>query len=179
MSEREGRTEGLDEGIRAVLAGQDSIVLPAELTEEHPRGVVAKSLYVQIQSMSIIEKIKLALRGNKEARTLLLRDANRLVQRFVLQNPRITEEEVIALVKNRGTDGELLRLVAGSQEWMKNYQVRLGLVENPRTPLAIALPLLAMLQERDLRNLARSKNVPTAIATQARRYVLQREGRKV
>lgn len=170
------READLDENIRTVLSGQDAIALPAELTEEGKGDGIGKSLYAQIQSMTVIEKIKLALRGNKEARSLLLRDSNRMVQRFVLQNPRITDEEIVALVKNRGTDDDLLRLVAGNKEWTKNYQVKLGLVENPRTPLAIAMHLLPLLQERNIRGLAKSKNVPTAISAQAKRLILQKEG---
>lgn len=170
--------ENLDQSIRAVLSGQDSITLPAELTREGKEEGVGKSLYAQIQNMTVIEKIKLALKGNKDARTLLLRDPNRAVRRFVLQNPRITDEEVVALVRNRGTEDELLRLVAGNREWSKYYQVKLGLVENPHTPLALALPLLPLLQERDVRNLARSKNVPAVISTQAKRLILQRDARR-
>lgn len=172
------REENLDKSIRAVLSGQDSITLPVELTEESKEEGVVKSLYAQIQSMMVIEKIKLALRGNKEARTLLLRDSNRTVQRFVLQNPRITDEEIVALARNRGTDDELLRLVAGNREWIKHYQVKLGLVENPRTPLAVAMHLLPLLQERDIRSLAKSKSVPAAVSTQAKRFVLQKDERR-
>ena len=127
--------------------------------------------------MTVIEKIKLALKGNKETRTLLLRDSNRIVQNFVLQNPRITEEEITALACNRNTEGELLRRVADNREWIKYYPVRLGLTGNPRTLLAIALHLLPPLRERDIRDLARSKNVPIAVSTQAKRLILQ-GGRK-
>ena len=78
--------------------------------------------------MAVIEKIKLALKGNKDARTLLLRDPNRTIRRFVLQNPRTTDEEIVALVRNRGTEDDLLRVVAGRREWVKQYQIKLGLV---------------------------------------------------
>ena len=171
------KEENLDQHIHEVLSGQDSIPLPAELTKESKEEGVGKSLYGQIQRMTVIEKIKLALKGNKETRTLLLRDSNRIVQNFVLQNPRITEEEITALACNRNTEGELLRRVADNREWIKYYPVRLGLTGNPRTPLAIALHLLPPLRERDIRDLARSKNVPIAVSTQAKRLILQR-GRK-
>ena len=120
-------------------------------------------------------RLKLALHGNREARVLLIRDSNRMVRRFVLRNPRISDEEVIAVSKNRTVDDELLRMIADGREWTKNYQVRLALVTNPKTPLVVALRFLSSLLERDIRLLAKSKNVSATIATQAKRLVAQRQ----
>ena len=80
-----------------------------------------------------------ALRGNKDARTILMRDPNRLIRRFVLQNPRIGDGEVIAVARNRSADEELLRMINEKREWVRNYQVRHALATNPKTPLQIAL----------------------------------------
>ena len=97
--------------------------------------------------MTVSERIKLALRGNREARMLLIRDANRMIRRFVLQNPRVGDEEIIAIAKNRSADDELLRMIGDSREWTKNYQVRLSLATNPKTPL-IALAAFPPQPER-------------------------------
>ena len=81
------------------------------LVEPEKAKPVNPSLYNQILQMKVGEKLKLALKGNKEARTILIRDANRLIQRFVLQNPRISDDEVLAVAKNRSLDQELLRKI--------------------------------------------------------------------
>ena len=81
--------------------------------------------------MTVAEKIKLALRGNRETRMLLLRDSNRMIRRFVLQNPRVGDDEIIAICKNRSADEELLRIIADNRDWTKNYQVRSSLTTNP------------------------------------------------
>ncbi len=155
----------------AVAAGTDTIAVPAELVaEEAP----PPSLLQRIQAMSVGEKIKLALRGNREARMYLIRDGNRLIRRFVLQNPRIGDEELIALAKNRSTDDELLRIIADSREWTRNYQIRFALVTNPKTPIALALRFVGSLGDRDVRALAKSKNVPGTVAAAAKRIVLQK-----
>jgi hypothetical protein len=155
----------------AVRAGKDVIVVPRALL--HEGAAVERSLLLRLPEMSVAERIKLALHGNREARVLLLRDPNRMIRRFVLQNPRISDEEIIALTKNRSADDELLRAVADNREWTANYQVRLSLVENPKTPLVIALRLLGSLHGRDIRQLAKSKNVSANVANQAKRIVLQ------
>jgi hypothetical protein len=158
-----------------VRAGTDGIAVPSGLLEDPAvEKPVEQSLLLQVQQMGIAERIKLALRGNHEARMLLLRDSNRLVRRFVLQNPRISDEEIIAVTKSRTADDELLRTIADAREWTKNYQVRLGLVTNPKTPLVIALRFLGSLHERDVRLLAKSKNVSATVSGQAKRIVLRK-----
>jgi hypothetical protein len=156
----------------AVLAETDSIEVPPELVVEPSQ--VEKSLLLRIREMTVAERIKLALRGNREARMLLLRDSNKLIRMFVLQNPRITDEEVIAIAKNRSVDEDLLRVIADERDWTKNYQVRLGLVTNAKTPLVIAIRLVSSLYERDIRNLAKSKNVSTTVTAQAKRILFNK-----
>lgn len=165
---------------REVEAGEDSILVPFELIGEFdrpPGSGPAASLLAQIQQMSVSERVKLALRGNKDARQILIRDGNKLIRRFVLQNPRMSDGEVVAVCRNRTADEELLRTIGEKREWMKNYQVRLALATNPKTPLPIALRQVGTLGERDLGQLAKSRNVPQAVAVAARRLVVEKRDR--
>jgi hypothetical protein len=130
-----------------------------------------ESLYLRIQKMSVAERISLGLKGDKEARGLLIKDANKLVQLAVISSPRLQDAEVVAIAKNRSVNEEVLRRIAARKEWLKHYEVRLGLIQNPRTPLPVAMKLVGTLSARDLQNLAKSKNVPTAIASLARKAV--------
>ncbi len=166
----------LDAIAETIKKGEDSYVVPEELLVE-PTEVkkINPSLYNQILQMKVGEKLKLALKGNKEARTILVRDSNRLIQRFVLQNPRISDEEILALAKNRGIDQDLLRKIGENRNWPRNPQIRLALVSNPKTPLATSLPMVNQLAERDLRFIAKSKNVSATVVTQARRLLFNRE----
>jgi hypothetical protein len=161
--------------VRSIESGTDAIAVPAELLDEEAPPApppLARSLYAQILQMGISEKLKLALRGNKDARMILIRDASKLIRRFVMQNPRISDAEVIAVARNRSSDEELIRFIADRREWSRNYQIRLALATNPKTPLAIALKQIGMLGERDLRQLAKSRNVSQTVASQARRLLL-------
>ena len=161
--------------VRAVEAGRDGIAVPTDLLVEkegEPERPVPQNLYTQILAMGVHQKIKLAMRGNKDARTILVRDPIRLIRRCVLQNPRITDGEVIAIARNRSADEELLRMINDKREWVRNYQVRHALATNPKTALPIALRHVASLSEKDLRFIAKSKNVPHGVAIQARRLLL-------
>ena len=161
----------------AVTAGTDAIAVPGELVEDPPPGGAVERTFLQrLQDMTVAERIKLALRGNREVRMLLCRDPNRMIRRFVLQNPRIGDEEIIAIAKNRSADDEVLRLIAESREWTKNYQVRVSLVTNPKTPLVLSLRFLASQNERDIRALAKSKNVSATVANAAKRIIHNKQG---
>ena len=175
-TEAEPQPHELDAIAESIKRGDDPYVVPEEmLIEPEERKPINPSLYNQIVHMKVGEKLKLALKGNKEARTILIRDANRLIQRFVLQNPRLSEDEVLAVAKNRSIDQELLRKIGEHRNWPRNYQIRLALVMNPKTPLATALPLVGQLGERDLRFVAKSRNVSATVVTQARRLLFNRE----
>jgi hypothetical protein len=175
MREAEIDPAVLEPLVRSIEAGTDGISVPGELLEEKPGTVAStglpQSLYAQILGMGAQEKIKLALRGNRDARSILIRDGAKMIRRFVLQNPRITDGEVVAVARNRSSDEELIRIIADKREWIRNPQVKLALVTNPKTPLDIALKQVQGLGERDLRQLAKSKNVSNAVAVQARRML--------
>jgi len=96
--------------------------------------------------MTVGTKIRMALTGNKEARVLLLRDNNKVVHLACIKNPRITEGEVQWVAAQRHYDSELLRHIARNREWMKNYQIRLALIKNPKTPIPVATPLVKTLK---------------------------------
>jgi hypothetical protein len=170
-------SESLAQLADEIQQGRDTIVVPQELVEElPPERKVPRNLAAEIQTMAVGERLKLALKGNRDARQILIRDASRIVQRFVLLNPRITDDEIIALAKNRSIDRELLDQICKRKEWLANYQVKLALATNPKTPLPLAVRLVPSLLPRDLRALAKSKNVPAAVNGLAKRLVIERSG---
>ncbi len=129
----------------------------------------------RILKMSVSEKIKLATLGNKEARTLLLRDANKLVCMAAVTSPRITEGEIMTLANSRTTNSEVLRYVYSNRELVRNYALKLSLVKNPKVPLPTALKFLQALQERDIKELARDRNVPNTVQSQAKSWIMKKE----
>ena len=126
-----------------------------------------RSLFQKIQTMSVSEKLDLDRKSTKEARTILIRDSNKLVQLAVVNSPKITESEILAIATNRQVNDEILREIAMNREWLRNYQIRCALVNNPKTPLSIAMAQVTYLNQKDLGLLAKSKGVPRAIVIAA------------
>jgi hypothetical protein len=134
------------------------------------------SLYNLIQNMSVFQKIKLARMGNKEARSLLVRDRNKIVAMSAVTSPKITDAELIAIAKSRNVSDDVIRVISQNKEVTRNYQVKLSLATNPKTPQGTAMQFVNYLQDRDLRMLMKSKDVPSAVSTHARR-ILTKKGK--
>lgn len=129
------------------------------------------NLTQRLMRMSIAEKIKLATLGNKEARTILLRDSNKLVATAAIRSPRITDGEILAQANNRAAHEDVLRTVYSNKEWTKDYQVKLALVKNPKVPVAIVMRFLSTLRESDVKDLSRNRNVSSGVQTLAKRMM--------
>lgn len=173
-----------EEEARAALAavfGDEVSAIPAALLDENaaapPEELAAGgNLYALVQNMTVFQKIKLGRMGNKEARGLLVRDRNKVVAIAAVTSPKITENELLSIAQSRNVSDEVIRCVANNREVTRHYQVKLALSSNPRTPQAVAMQFVNYLQERDLRNLMKSKDVPSAISTHARR-ILGKKGK--
>jgi len=154
----------------------------AALVEERTEPVAEQeleqggSLYSLIQNLSVFQKIKLGRAGNKEARSLLVRDRNKIVAMAAVTSPKITEQELLTIAQSRNVSDEVIRVVSRNKEATRNYQIKLALATNPKTQQAIAMKFVNYLQDKDLSKLVKSKDVPTVIATHARR-ILMRKGK--
>jgi hypothetical protein len=133
-----------------------------------------KSAVIDFGKLKLFEKIRLATLGNAFCRQTLLRDSNRLVAMAAIRSPGITDLEVIRAAGNRAVSEDVIRYIANSKEYVKLYPVKLSLVGNPKCPLALTMKMLSTLRPEDLKNIARSKNVPNALSTAARKLVTAR-----
>jgi hypothetical protein len=133
------------------------------------------TLMQRVMKMNVSEKIKLASKGNKEARTLLLRDSNKLVAVAVVRSPRITDGEVLVIAQNRTANEEVLRIVYNNRDWTKLYTIKLALVKNPKTPLPVAMKFMNTLRESEVKDLSRNKNVPSGIQSMAKKALEKKQ----
>jgi hypothetical protein len=161
--------------LEAVL-GEDFSTHAKELLEETEEEASdgSTNLFSLIQNMSVFQKIKLARMGNKEARSLLVRDRNKVVAISAVTSPKITENELITIAKSRSVSEDVIRIIANNRELTRAYQIKLALATNPKTAQATSMKFVNYLQERDLRLLMKSKDVPSAISTHARRILMKK-----
>lgn len=137
--------------------------------------VRTQSILQKIQKLSVSNKIHLALRGGKEIRSILLRDPSKEVVLTVLENPKLTETEIELISRSRSIPDEVLRKITKKREWMRNYNVVLGLVTNPKTPPGISVVLVNELKTRDLAILEKNKNVVEGVRATAKKILRARK----
>jgi hypothetical protein len=131
----------------------------------------------RLATMSVMEKMKVAMRGTREERTVLVRDPNRLVAAAVLSSPKLTENEIEGIARMANVGEEVLRVIGTNRAWIKNYTVVAGLVRNPKTPVAISLHLMHRLTDRDVKMLMTDRNVPEPLRIAARKRAVESERR--
>jgi hypothetical protein len=134
-----------------------------------------RSIYKLLAIMSTKERIFMGLKGNREVRAILVRDANKMVSSAVLKNPRITDAEVENIAKLKGISEEVLRIICMNRAWVSNYTIMHYLTCNPRTPLTFTMNFINRLQTRDLKALGKNKGVPDVIRNMSNRLAAQRQ----
>lgn len=155
---------------------QMSNLFTSEEIEELPQEIM--SVYQRLLHMSRGERIRVALLGTREERSILIRDSSRQVASMVLRSPKLTEPEMESFAQMRNLDSDLLRQMGLGREYIKRYTVVHSLVKNPKTPSPVALNLLKLLRVMDLKNIARDRNIPDIIRRQAKRAFDQKQDGK-
>ena len=135
--------------------------------DAEPDPVKRETLMQRVAHMNVVQRLTLALKGGRTERMLLIRDPNKLVQRCVLQSPRLTDTEVEAFASMSNLTAEILRTISLTRIFMKNYAVVKNLVNNPKTPLDVSLHLMVRLTATDLIKLTTNKNVPETLRSAA------------
>jgi hypothetical protein len=144
----------------------------AKAPEEEKRERM--SLTQKIARMNVSERISAALKGDKDTRMILVRDPAKVVFRAVLQSPKLSEAEVENFATMKNVSDEVLRIIAASRKFAKNYVIARNLLNNPKTPLDVSLTLLNRMTTSDLNYLTKNRNIPETLRTMALKMFKQR-----
>ncbi len=170
-------SERYDEEDTAVLAAAMEKVIEQEtLTAGADLAPERVSLIRRLMLMNARDRMKLARKGDREARSILIRDSSRMVAAAVINNPRITDQEAENIATMRTVADEVLRLMAMNRNWARSYTIIHNLVRNPRTPIPTVINILPRIRTKDLQNLAQNRNVSDAIRRQSTRLAQARSG---
>jgi hypothetical protein len=132
-----------------------------------------KTFQERLSKMTVPEKVKYATKGTREMRAILIRDPNRMVASAVLSCPKVNDAEVEAFAKMGNVSEEILRTIAQTRAWTKNYSVVLALVKNSKTPVALSLNLMQRLTDGDVKKLGTDRNVPEPLRLAARKRTVK------
>ncbi len=167
-----GQREQLQELLRETAEPVEAFVQAAAETEPDPAK--RTTLLQRLAQMRVVQRVQLALKGNRGERLALIRDPCKVVQRAVLQSARITEREVEGYSAMASLSDEVLRLIAMNRKFRRNYTVVKNLINNPKTPLDVSLHLLPGITASDLKTLMVNKNISDTLRAAAVRLSRQR-----
>ncbi len=166
---------------KALAALDDALMDPAKAKEgskaQGPAAAGKKNLEALIQEMTTVGKIGLALKGPREARSILIRNPVKEVALTVVRNPKVTDSEVELYAGSTNVCEDVHREIGKNREWCKNYNVIRSLVFNPKTPIGVSLEKINFMKEKDLQFLSKSRNVPHAVRAAAKRLVAKKKTR--
>jgi hypothetical protein len=147
-------------------------VVPKEQREQR------STPFQRIARMTVGERVQLAMKGTKDERFILIRDGSKVVSAAVLESPKLTDSEVETFASMKNVQESVLRGIANKRKFVKLYPVIRSLVNNPRTPIDVALPFLNHLLLMDLRSLSINKNVGDLLRKMALRLFKDRSETK-
>ena len=148
--------------------------------ETAPEGgdVKRQATFQRLSLLTVSEKIKAAMRGSREERTILIRDPNKLVALAVLSSPKVNDREIESYAKMANVSEDVLRVIGGTRAWTKSYSVIRALAFNPKSPIPVSMALVSRLVEKDVRALSMDRNIAEPVKILARKFLQAGQSRR-
>jgi hypothetical protein len=117
--------------------------------------------------LTLGERKSLARTHDREQILLMLRDPHPAVVAILLENPHVTEADVVRIAAARPAASAALAKMAVHPRWSVRHAVKRALVQNPATPLADAIRIATTLRPAELAELARDAALPEPLRVHA------------
>jgi hypothetical protein len=134
----------------------------------HVKVVAEETILKKLQTIPRGEKITLARRGPGRVATGLLVAGDRELIRACLDNPFLSEAQLLRVLALEDLSPLVVDAVAQDEKWSHRYNVRLALIRNPMTPLPCVLAFIPNIAVNDLRDISIDRHMPE----QVRQYIL-------
>jgi hypothetical protein len=147
------------------------------LPEDEAAAAAAPGEDEDERKLTVPMKIRLATLGDAFERAKRIRDPVRMVAMAAIKAPGVTDIEAARYAGNQALAEDVIRYIASNRNWTKLYAVKVSLCRNPKAPITETARFLPFLRQKDLTNLSKSKSVPSAVAAQARKLIMQRSAK--
>jgi hypothetical protein len=149
------------------IAAEPPATPPPVAAEPPPAAAPARH-----ETLSRMEKVQKALHGTRDERSAILRDRDRTLHAFVLKNPQLDADDVVAIARNPQLAADLLQQVGDRKEWLQRPAVALALARNPKTPPELAVRALDHVPLEAIRQLAKGAGALPHVQAAARKKLL-------
>lgn len=125
----------------------------------------------KMDDLTLGEKMTLARTAPRALIPLVKQVQEHEIFAALLQNAKLTEEDLIQTINDEMTPPSILRIVGSDSRWSSRYYIRLALVRNPHTPLPLALSFVSKLRKPDLQLVATSSASSELVRRAAQRIL--------
>jgi hypothetical protein len=148
------------------------LFLSASPQTELPRQLVKqlgpeRPLRPTDRPLTLGERKALARTHRRDEIVLLSRDPHPAVVEILLDNPHVTEEDIVKMAAMRPAVPESLAKIAAHPRWSVRHPVKRALVLNPSTPLADAIRIATTLRASELEEIAADASLPSSLRDHA------------
>ena len=126
--------------------------------------------------MNKMERMKAAMMGGLEFALEAVKSPNKAIATAGINNPKITEAEIPKIIRNKSLCDDVIRAICNTGDWTKSYEVKLNLIQHPKTPISLVMRWLPLMRQNDLKGLSKSKSIPSNVVQQAKRMLETRGG---
>ncbi len=106
----------------------------------------------------------------------IAKDQDHRVIEHLLDNPRLTERDVVRIGSTRPTSPKVLEAIYNHTRWISRYAVKKTIVCNPYAPLSLSLRLLTFLNLQDLELLCSMTELDPLLIGEAEKVLGNKQG---
>lgn len=129
----------------------------------------------KMELITLGERRAIAKGWIKDKLDRLLSDPDPIVIGNILNNPKMTEKEIVRIASKRPNSPKILTLISTHKKWGTRYTIKKALVQNPYTPPRISLGLLEFLFAQDLKGVAKDGSLHPQIRMAATERLEEKE----
>jgi len=174
-NEQKEMADKLGVDAETLLLGTADVVASLDGGEE-TEGAPESGRRNPLHTYPIPIQIKLAMVGDHGAAMEAVHSTNRVVAGAGIRNPKINDSDVMKIVRSRTLADDVVRYICNNGDWTKSYAVKFALVQHPKTPITLVMRWLPLLRQNDVRALAKSKNIPSAVQAHAKKMTQTKRG---
>ncbi len=160
----------------AAINRRDTVIARLFLDASRPRSDAGELLSTLTEDRAVFprgraftlgERKSMARRKRDDKLLHLLRDPHPEVVAVLLENPSMTEADILTLASRRPTLAACQDHIFASAKWRSRHRVKRALVLNPYSPAPIGLRLACCLGDLDLREVSSAPNVALLVRQHA------------
>ncbi|HEY6769106.1 MAG TPA: hypothetical protein VI386_30550 [Candidatus Sulfotelmatobacter sp.] len=142
--------------------------VPADL-----KHAAARLLVIRLPSITLGERISLARRAPATVLEALLLDKESRVWQAALENPRLTEAELVKVLHRPQAPEALIACLCRHPQWSHRPEIQAGLLLNEKTPFSYALAFVHSLPPAQVRDILHVSRLPFEVKTCLKRAISQ------